>query len=144
MRAGAPDDTPIPVHWRDRHGEHDAQPRLGDLRATVEIVPGTRIGYVTDLRYTAANVQALRELLAGVDQLFIESVFLDADLAHATRKNHLTARQAGSIARAVGARAVTPFHFSPRYEGREAQVRAEVEAAWRGELAPAPLPDDAR
>ena len=71
-------------------------------------------------------------LLADVDLLFIESVFLHADLAHAERKNHLTARQAGEIARRVRAKAVVPFHFSPRYEGRSAEVIAEVQAAWRG------------
>lgn len=87
-------------------------------------------------------MRTLCELLSGVDQLFIESVFLDADVAHATRKNHLTARQAGSIARAVGARAVMPFHFSPRYEGRDAQLLAEIDAACKGELAAAPLPSD--
>jgi ribonuclease BN (tRNA processing enzyme) len=26
---------------------------------------------------------------------------------------------------------VVPFHFSPRYRGHEATMRAEVEAAWR-------------
>jgi ribonuclease Z len=71
-----------------------------------------------------------------VDQLFIESVFLDADRAHAQRKNHLTARQAGQIAREVGARAVVPFHFSPRYGQRAAEVAAEVQVAWSGLLAP--------
>ena len=45
---------------------------------------------------------------------------------------HLTARQAGSIARAAGAKLVIPFHFSPRYAGREAELRREVEAAWTG------------
>jgi len=56
-----------------------------------------------DLRYTDANVQTLAQLLADVDLLFIESVFLDQDSAQAARKNHLTAHQAGLIARRVGA-----------------------------------------
>ncbi len=81
--------------------------------------------------------------LSGVDQLFIESVFLDADLAHAQRKNHLTARQAGQIAHEVGARAVVPFHFSPRYGGRAAEIAAEVRAAWSGPPA-APAAADGR
>lgn len=42
----------------------------------------------------------------------------------------LTARQAGSIARATGAKLVISFHFSPRHAEREAQLRAEIEAAW--------------
>jgi ribonuclease Z len=128
---GAPDDTPIDVRWRDRNGEHGDVRTLEQLRGTLELVPGRRIGYVTDLRYTEANLRALDDLLAGVDLLFIESVFLEAEAGHAARKNHLTATQAGAIARRLGARAVVPFHFSPRYEGRAAEVRAEVQAAWR-------------
>ncbi|OIQ76727.1 ribonuclease BN [mine drainage metagenome] len=104
---------------------------VGDLRDVIlDVAPGQRVGYVTDLRYTGANVETLSGLLAGVDLLFIESVFLDKDKAHAERKNHLTARQAGEIARRVGAKSVVPLHFSPRYEGRSAELIAEVQAAW--------------
>ncbi len=131
--AGAPDDTPIEVRWHDRDGEHDDVRTLGQLRGTLELVPGRRIGYVTDLRYIEANLRALDELLTGVDILFIESVFLGSETDHAERKNHLTAAQAGAIAQRLGARAVVPFHFSPRYEGRAAEVLAEVQAAWRDE-----------
>ena len=103
---------------------------VGELAGLIlDVGPGRRIGYVTDLRYTDANLHALDALLAGVDLLFIEAVFLDAEADHAERKNHLTAAQAGRIARRLGARAVVPFHFSPRYEGRAQEVRAEVLAA---------------
>ena len=137
IAAGAPDDTPIAIAWHDRDGEHALSRTLGELRPAFELVPGRRIGYVTDLRYTAANVQALEELLAGVDILFIESVFMQSEADHAARKNHLTAAQAGTIARRVGARAVVPLHFSPRYEGRAADVIAELQAAWQGTVGPA-------
>lgn len=131
--AGAPDDMPIDVDWLDRSGAHRARRSVGALRPLVlDTVPGRRIGYVTDLRFTPANVEALAALLQGVDLLYIEAVFLDADRDHALRKNHLTARQAGEIARRLGARHVVPFHFSPRYRGREADLRAEVEAARTG------------
>jgi ribonuclease Z len=130
---GAPGETPILVQWRDRQGDHAMTRPVSELRQLVlDIVPGQCIGYVTDLRYTQANMETLSELLAGVDLLFIESVFLDADREHATRKNHLTAHQAGEIARRVGAKAVVPFHFSPRYEERSAELVAEMHAAWSG------------
>jgi ribonuclease Z len=67
-----------------------------------------------------------------VDLLFIESVFLDEDAEHGARKNHLTAAQAGHIARTVRAKGIRPFHFSPRYEGRAAELIAEMHAAWSG------------
>ncbi len=131
--SGAPEDTPILLSWRDRDGEHQVTRRLAELRQVVlDIEPGRRIGYVTDMRFTEANLQAIVPLLAGVDELYIESVFLQADLSHARRKNHLTARDAGSIAREVGAKAVVPFHFSSRYRQRAEEVHAEVLAAWAG------------
>jgi ribonuclease Z len=131
LAGGAPDDTPIAIDWNDRHGRHALTRTLGELRTAFELAPGFRIGYVTDLRYTEANVQALERLLTGVDLLFIESVFLQAEAEHAARKNHLTAQQAGTIARRVGARVVVPSHFSPRYEGRADELVAELQAAWR-------------
>jgi ribonuclease Z len=130
---GAQETTAIQVQWRDASGEHAVTREVAQLRDVIlDVVPGQRVGYVTDLRYTQANVQSLGSLLADVDLLFIESVFLDQDSAQAARKNHLTARQAGLIARGVGARAVVPFHFSPRYEGRQAELIAQVQAAWSG------------
>jgi ribonuclease Z len=129
----APETTPIPMRWRDRRGEHAMTRSLGELKHLVlNVAPGRRIGYVTDLRHTESNVETLSRLLSGVDLLFIESAFLDADAGHATRKHHLTAGQAGRIARAVGARAVVPFHFSPRYGDRASELVAELRAAWRG------------
>jgi len=127
----APEATPIPMRWRDRQGEHAMTRSLGELKHLVlDVAPGRRIGYVTDLRHSESNVAALSQLLSGVDLLFIESVFLDEDVEHATRKHHLTAGQAGRIARAVGARAVVPFHFSPRYQDRAPELVAEVRTAW--------------
>jgi ribonuclease Z len=55
-----------------------------------------------------------------------------SDVEHRARNNHLTPCQAGEIARRVGAKAVVPFHFSPRYEERSAALIAEVQAAWSG------------
>ena len=80
----------------------------------------------------AANVLLGRitlRLAADADLLFIECVFLSSEADHAARKFHLTAAQAGRIARAARAKAVIPFHFSPRYLGREAELRAELERA---------------
>lgn len=131
LLAGAGDDAPVEIHWRDHDGAHRLLRPLGELRHAFEFVPGRRFGYVTDLRYTEPNFRVLEALLAGVDVLFIEAVFLDAEAEQAARKNHLTAAQAGRIARRLAARAVVPFHFSPRYEGRAQELRAEVEAAWR-------------
>ncbi|MBL8472413.1 MAG: ribonuclease Z [Rhodocyclaceae bacterium] len=129
---GAPGTTPITVAWRDRAGQHAQTRSLHELRDVVlDLAPGRRIGYVTDIRYTEPNLRHLEQLLAGVDRLYIECVFLEVDAAHAARKHHLTAHQAGSIAARLGAGTVVPFHYSPRYGERAAELQAELLAAWR-------------
>ena len=134
--SGAPADTPLQLQWRDRDGEHHATRTVGELSPLVlDAVPGQRIGYVTDLRFTPANVEQLQQLLHGVDRLYIECVFAHADREQAARKNHLTARQAGDIARALGAKALVPFHFSPRYQGGYDALVSEALQAWGGPLA---------
>lgn len=127
------DDTPIRVRWHDREGAHERHVALGELRArALQIVPGQRIAYVTDVRGTPENEARIARLAADADLLYIEAVFLAAEGAHAERKHHLTAAQAGRIARAARARNVVPFHFSPRYLGREAELRAELQRARAG------------
>jgi ribonuclease Z len=133
--AGAPGSAPIVVRWSDRDGAHERRHTVGELAHVVlDVAPGRRVGYATDLRATEENARTLATLFEGVDQLFIESVFLDADREHAERKNHLTARQAGGMARRAGARSLVPFHFSPRYDGREAELVEEARAAWQGQM----------
>lgn len=110
---------------------HEAIRSVGELRALLlDFRPGPRIGYLTDLCDTDANRRALAALLTGVDRLYIEGPFRDADRAQAQRKHHLSTGQAGEIARGLGARAVVPFHFSPRYLGQGDTLAAEVLAAW--------------
>jgi ribonuclease Z len=115
---GLPDDTEV-------HGR-----TLGELKArALAVAPGRKLAYITDIRYHAENAARAAALASGADVLFIESVFLSSEAAHAARKYHLTAEQAGRIARAARARTVIPFHFSPRYQGREAELLAELQAA---------------
>ena len=131
VREGAADSTRIRVQWRTRSGPRVQEMELGELKQKVlEFVPGQKICYVTDVADNERNQAALATFLQGADLLFIEAVFLDSDRAHAERKAHLTARAAGAIARAAGVKSAVPFHFSPRYLGREADLRGEFAEAW--------------
>jgi ribonuclease Z len=105
---------------------------LGDLRAVLTVTPGQKIGYVTDAADTPANRQAIIDLVQGVDLLFIEAAFAAADTELAKERAHLTTQAAGEIARAAGVRRIEPFHFSPRYEGKEETMIAEVMTAFLG------------
>ncbi|NWG87923.1 MAG: MBL fold metallo-hydrolase [Hydrogenophilaceae bacterium] len=105
---------------------------LGALRDCVQVTPGMKLAYITDVVFSQANAERIVELARGADTLFIESVFLDEVAGRAADKLHLTAGQAGRLARAAAVKAVEPFHFSPIYREREAELRAELERAFRG------------
>jgi ribonuclease Z len=104
--------------------------RLGEIRSAVTVIPGQKIGYVTDVADTAANREAIIELVRNADLLFIEAPFASSDTALAAERAHLTTTAAGEIARQAGARRVEPFHFSSRYSGEEARLLDEVQAAF--------------
>src|SRR5207249_603052 len=62
--SGAPGDTAITLRWRDRAGEHTMTRTVSELSDVVlDAMPGRRIGYVTDLRYSEPNIETLEQLL---------------------------------------------------------------------------------
>ena len=119
---GEPDGTPVLVRERTVS--------LGDLKEKVlRIVPGQKIAYVTDAGFTPENAQAIVDLAQGADSLFIETAFTHEEEQRAAEKYHLTARQAGWLAREAGARRLVPFHFSPKHsEEADRLVREAMEA----------------
>jgi len=127
--------APFSVSWKDQDGlVHEKAFILGDLtNAIARMTPGQKIVYITDVLGSAENVSKILELARGADALFIEAAFLHEDLDLARKKYHLTARQAGDIARRAGAKSVQLFHFSPRYRGREATLEGEAREAYAGD-----------
>ena len=77
---------------------------------------GRKISYVTD----TLPVESIHTEVADSDYLFCEGMFDDAHLQSAKEKRHMTARQAGILARrSGGVKNLGLFHFSPRYTDRE-------------------------
>jgi ribonuclease Z len=131
---GDPYQRPFRVWWREGGVVQERFLELGFLRKEIlRIVPGQKITYVTDVVCSAENISRIREFAAGSDYLFIEAMFLQEDEKRAQEKYHLTARQAGSLARKAGVARVIPFHFSPKYTGQGDELRREVEDAFRGQ-----------
>lgn len=134
VRRGAPDDTPVAVRWHDHAGPHEHVLPLGRLRDEVlRMVPGQKIAYVVDAVYHDDNARRIVDLTLGADTLFIESVFLERDAERAAARFHLTARQAGTLARAAGVKRIVPLHFSPRYSDEPDALKREAETAYAGQ-----------
>jgi len=96
-------------------------------------IAGQKIAYVVDAVYHAENARRIVELVRNADILFMETVFLTQDAERAATRFHLTARQAGTLARAAGVKHLVPLHFSPRYSDDPEALRREAEAAFAGD-----------
>src|SRR5262245_51012001 len=124
VRRGAPDDSEIVIR-------HDQSIPLGMLKQHVlRTARGQKIAYVVDAAYDEKNIDRIVALARGADQLFIEAAFLDMDAEVAAQRRHLTARQAGRIAKRTGVSRFVPFHFSARYRDQEDRLRCEAEQAF--------------
>ena len=131
VRAGLPDGTSIRAWWREGSVTHERFLPLGELKEKIlDIVPGQKIAYVTDVVYHEDNARRIETLAKEADVLFIETPFLERDAEHAASRYHLTAHQAGTLARRAGVKSVVPFHFSPRYDDRGEQLRREMAHAF--------------
>jgi ribonuclease Z len=124
VRQGAPDESQISIGG-------DLSVPLGILRQhALRTARGQKIAYVVDIAYHDQNIGKVIALAHDADQLFIEAPFLEMDAGIATQTRHLTARQAGEIARRAGVARLVTFHFSARYRNREDELRREAEAAF--------------
>jgi ribonuclease Z len=125
VRQGAPDHSRVCV--RD-----DLAISLGDLkRHALRTARGQKIAYVVDLAYNEHNIESVVALARDADQLFIEAPFLEVDADIAAARWHLTAAQAGQIAKRAGVARLIPFHFSARYRDRADELTCEAEQAFR-------------
>lgn len=132
---GAPETTLISALRRTEPGSAPVSLPLSALRGLAQVGAGQKIAYVVDVRHNAANAAHIESLAFGADRLFIECAFLEVDAEHAARKNHLTARQAGALARRAQVKQLVSCHFSTRYADRGEELTEEAQRAFRGEAA---------
>ncbi|MEJ2158762.1 MAG: ribonuclease Z, partial [Desulfobacteraceae bacterium] len=104
---------------------------IGDLAEKIaRITRGQKIAYVADAGYTPENEKKIIELALEADHLFIEAAFLEKDRSVAKEKHHLTAFQAGTLARSARVRDMSVFHHSPRYTDRGHLLQEEARHAF--------------
>ena len=127
LRRNAAGETSIEVQT----DEGSVTRRLDELAAELIVRgPGQVVAYLTDLAGTETNLERAAALARNADLLVCEAAFLHEDAGLAAERNHLTARQAGELARRAGARRLAIVHASPRYEGREEELYSEAGEAF--------------
>jgi ribonuclease Z len=100
---------------------------LGDMAKQIaRISPGQKITYITDVIASPENRKKIIKLASEADHLFIEAAFLDRDRNTAKEKFHLTAKEAGDLAREARVKDFTLFHFSPRYTHCRTEIQREA------------------
>ena len=133
--AGSRADVRVTVPWTGADGVNGQKEiPLGELSGRiVRITPGRSVAYVTDAVFSDENAERIVEIAAGAEVLFIEATFLERDRQKAAQKFHLTAHQAGTLARRAGVKRIELFHFSPKYKGMGETLIQEANAAFAGE-----------
>ena len=111
--------------------------RISDLKDIYVITEGQKLSYIMDSSPTESNFHRISEFVAGSDFLYIEAHFIHADVEHARRRNHLTARLSGLIAKKAGVKNLHLLHFSPRYTDKSEDIVNEAYGAFSQ---PGPMP----
>ncbi len=109
----------------------DREYAFEEIRGIADITKGQKISYVVDIVGSGENMRKIIELARGSDDLYIESYFLHEDIDMANERYHLTAKQAGMIARDAGAGRLEVFHFSPRYMDSPEKLTQEAEREFK-------------
>lgn len=131
---GRPDDFRFTATLYDEHRRHEREFVLGELKERfLTISRGQKIAYVVDARYDEDNEAKILSLAQNADIFYCESPYLDVDAEKAGDRYHLTARQAGLMARKARVRDLVVFHFSPRYTGQGEALEREAREAFDGE-----------
>ena len=79
---------------------------------------GRKFSLVTDTMY----IPSIAKEVKGSDLLICEGMFADDCADQAKQKKHMTARQAGIIARDADVKRMALIHYSPRYTDRELET----------------------
>ena len=99
---------------------------LEELFPVAVITKGRRISYVMDISPSDENMQKLIPFIKQSDHLFCEAYFLQKDRERALDRHHLTAADAGRIAREAEVGNFTITHFSPKYRNCPEDIYREA------------------
>jgi ribonuclease Z len=126
---GKPDGYKLKIPVGENKNEEKT---LGHLKKELVIItPGQKISYIVDTIYNKTNKPHIIDLIRDSDIFFCESPFLAEEEARGQERFHLTAKQAGMLAREAKVKQLRVFHFSGRHALRTDQLIQEAEKAFR-------------
>lgn len=129
---GRPDEFRFTAVLYDEHRREEREFTVGEVKERfLTISRGQKIAYVVDARYDDENEAKIVALARDADVFYCEAPYLDVDAEKARDRYHLTARQAGTLARKARVRDLVVFHFSPRYTGHGDALEREAMDAFR-------------
>lgn len=106
--------VPVAMMKRIKDGEDFVKPDgtvIPNRALTSDPSPSYSYAHISDTAY----IPGLAEKIGSVDLLFHETTYLDDREADAIARGHSTARQAATVARDAGAKALLTGHYSSRY-----------------------------
>lgn len=125
IREKAPGTARLEIPDEDGRGKKDLT--IDEWRGALVLeAEGQKISYVVDCLYSPNNVERILSLARNADLFYCEATFSEEDRTRAADRYHLTAHQAGTLARLAQARNFIPFHFSPRYESEPDRLWEEA------------------
>ena len=89
---------------------------LSDKLFTIK--KGKKVSYVVDTIFSKDTENKILDLIKDSDEFYCECVFLEEDADKACLNHHLTAKQAGILARLGNVKKLIPIHMSKRYSNR--------------------------
>ena len=115
--------TPGPILKKLQNGEDIVWKgkKVSAKKATF-VVKGKVVSFIFDTGYCKEAITLAKD----ADIVIAESTYLNEHAQFAKERDHLTAEQAGKIAKEAGARKLFLIHLSRRYFGKEEQVLKEA------------------
>jgi len=126
-------DIPMRLRAAIKAGEDYVRPDgtvIPNARLTTPADPSLSYAYCSDTLYDERVARAVE----GVDVIYHEATYTDADMAKAHSRGHATASEAARIARDAGARLLILGHFSKTYHD-ESEHLAEARAIFPNTIA---------
>lgn len=105
--------------------------KVSELENIYLITEGQKVSYIMDSSPTDSNIERIVKFVSDADSLYIEAYFIHEDMEHARKRNHLTARLSGLIAKKAGVKNLHLLHFSPRYRDKAENIINEAHEAFR-------------